>query len=179
MSKYARFTPTHLSLGALALAIATAAGSAIAADTTANTSATVVAPISIAKVSDLSFGSFAAGSGAGTVTISTNGARTSSGVVEMGGAPGAAEFDVTGNNGQAFTLSVTPTVLTNTTGSGGETMTFTPISTLTPTAATSGTVAGGTVGAGTKVYVGGSLAVSANQVAGAYTGTVAVTVNYG
>lgn len=179
MTKHARFTKNHLSLAALALAIATAAGSAIAADTTATTSATVIAPISIAKVTDLSFGSFAAGSGAGTVTVSTNNARTSSGVVEMGGTPTAAEFNVTGNNGQAFTLSVTPTVLTNTTGAGAETMSFTPISTLTPTAATSGTVAGGTVGAGTKVFVGGSLAVGANQVAGVYTGSVSVTVNYG
>ncbi len=179
MSKYARFTKTHLSLAALALAVAATTGSAVAADTTANTSATVIVPIAISKVTDLSFGSFGRGTG-GTVTLATNGTRTLGGVVAGGSdAATVAEFDVTGDEGKNFTVSVT--VTTPLTRSGGtETMSFTPISTLTPTNETSATASGGTLGAtGAKIYVGGVLTVGATQVGGVYSGQITATVDYG
>lgn len=179
MSKYARFTKTHLSLAALALAVAAATGSAVAADTTASTSATVIVPIAISKATDLSFGSFARGAG-GTVTLATNGTRTLGGVVASGSdTPTVAEFDVTGDEGKNFTVSVA--VTTPLTRSGGsETLPLTLISTSAPSNATSGTMTGGTLSAsGAKIYVGGVLTVGATQVGGVYSGQITATVDYG
>lgn len=175
MSKQTRMTLQAFRLAALALAVA-GAGSAIAATAVATSTSVVVAPIAIAKATDLSFGSFAAGATAGTVTISPNGNRgVSGGVVGAPGATTAAQFDVTGNSGNTYSISVTGTQLS----SGADTMSFTPVSDLTASAITSGTVtAGSLVGGAQSIYVGGVLAVNANQAAGTYTGSVSATVEY-
>lgn len=166
---------TRLKFAALALA-ATAAAGVHAAQTSAVTSGTVVAPIAIAKTADLAFGNFAASAAPGTVTISPNGTRTvSGGVTQAGGTTTAAQFDVTGQSGMTYSISLSASTLT----SGANNMTFTPISALTASAATAGTVASGTLTGGAQsIYVGGELSVAANQAAGSYSGTVQATVEY-
>ena len=96
-----RFPRTALKL-ALVSAMALAGG-AQAATTTAQATASVVAPMTITKATDLVFGSFS-GSAAGSVTVSTNGTRTSSGVVVFGSGATAARFNVTGSGAATYEI---------------------------------------------------------------------------
>jgi spore coat protein U-like protein len=176
MNKHTRFTSNALKLALMALAIS-AAGSALAAIATATSTSTVIAPIAITKVADLAFGSFGAGAAGGTVTVSPNGNRgVSGGAIAAGGTPSAAQFNVTGEAGMGFGITLGGTTeLSN----GSSTMTFAPISDTSASAITSGTVATGTLTSGAQsIYVGGILTVGANQAAGTYTGTVTATVEY-
>ena len=165
----------------LALAAASLCGTGMAASDTAVASGTVIQPIAVAKSTDLVFGKFAAGAG-GTITVSTNGSRTTSGVItsSSGAAPSAARFNVTGETGATYTITHSgTTTLTNTTGSGGETMVLTKFSDLNAAGATTGTATAGTLTAGAEsIYVGGTLAVAAAQVPGVYAGSIIVTVEY-
>lgn len=171
-------------VSALALGSATMSGYSFAAnDATATATGTVIAPISVTKASDLSFGKFAPGAG-GTVTVSTSGSRTVNGVIasSVGSTPTAAKFDVTGDAAATYTISYTGTSTTLTTGAAGinETMALTPYSDLTGLTATTTTVGSGTLnGSGAQsIYVGGQLAVAQAQAPGAYTGNIVVTVQY-
>jgi spore coat protein U-like protein len=168
-------------LAVLAAIAALAAPTAQAAQATATASGTVVTPIAIAAVANLAFGSFAAGAG-GTITVSTSGARTVSGVVAFGsGSTTAARFDISGQASTTYSISHSgTTVLTNSTGVGGETMALAKHSDLSAANATSGNASSGTLDAGgaQSLYVGGTLTVGAAQVPGVYTGTVIATVEY-
>jgi len=152
-----------------------------AAQATASASGTVVAPIAIAAAANLVFGNFAAGAG-GSVTVSTSGVRAASGPVLMGVvAASAARFNITGAANTTYSITHGGTsVLTNTTGTGGETMALAKFSDLTAANTTSGNVAVGALdGSGAQsLYVGGTLTVAAAQVPGLYTGTVSATVEY-
>lgn len=167
-------------LALLAFAAALGAGlnaPAQAAQATANASGTVVAPIAIVVANDLVFGSFAPGAG-GDVTVSTSGARATTGPILMAGAaPSAARFNITGE--AASTYSITHSGSATLT-SGANTMTLTKFSDLSAANATSGNPPTGTLdGAGAQsLYVGGTLAVGAAQAPGLYTGTVIATVEY-
>lgn len=145
-------------------------------------SGTVIAPITVTKNTDLSFGKFAPGAG-GTVSISMAGIRSHAGIVpsSVGSTLTAASFTVTGDPDANYTITHGGTAtLTNTTGGGGESMALTKISDLSGADVTTGNVTAGTLSAGGSqtIFVGGTLAVAANQVPGVYTGTVAVTVEY-
>lgn len=172
MSKQSRITL----VAALAAVGLTLPGASMAASATASSSSTVVTPITITKSADLAFGKFAAGAG-GTVTVSTSGARTvTGGVVQMSSTTTAAKFDVAGDTGATYSISLSgPAVLT----SGSDTMAFSAVSDLTGANATSGTVTAGALTAGTQsIYVGGVLTVGANQAPGTYTGSVIASVDY-
>jgi spore coat protein U-like protein len=168
-------------LAVLAAIAVLAAPTAQAAQATATASGTVVTPIAITVATNLNFGSFAAGPG-GTITISTSGARTASGVIALGsGSNAAARFDITGSPSTTYSISHSGTaVLTNTTGVGAETMALAKHSDLSAADATSGNVSSGTLsGAGAQsLFVGATLTVAAAQVPGIYTGTVIATVEY-
>ena len=163
----------------LLCAAAFALGSAGAQAATANAAAsgTVVAPIAISAVNSLAFGSFAPGAG-GTVTISTSGMRAAVGAVLMGASAGsAARFDITGEAGSTYVITHSgSTELSN----GSATMVLTKFSDLTGANGTSGTATAGTLDAAgaQSLFVGGTLAVSATQATGVYTGTVIATVEY-
>jgi hypothetical protein len=171
-------------ISALALSGATISAYSFAAQVTATADATVIAPIAIANTIPLSFGKFAPGAALGTVIVSTSGTRTKTGAVilsSIGPTISAAKFDVTGDANATYSISHTgTTTLTNTTGVGAETMALTKFSDLLAANATSGDATTGTLSAsGTQsIYVGGTLAVAAAQVAGVYTGTAIVTVEY-
>ena len=179
--KQPRLTGKLAFMAALAAFGAGASAPSLAAQASANASATVVAPIAVAAVVDLVFGSFAPGAG-GSVTVSTSGVRTASGPVLLTATPSsAARFNITGQAGATYSIVHTGTVvLTNTIGAGGETMALTKFSDLTGANATSGTATSGTLsGLGAQsLFVGGTLAVGPTQVAGLYTGTVVATVEY-
>jgi hypothetical protein len=174
-------TRRPLALVLLALAAAASAPS-FAASTTASASAKVMIPISITKASDLSVGKFVAGASGGTVVIDTAGAATKTGsVVLVGAGTTAASFTIGGEPGTAYTITMdSSATLTNTAGSGGETMALTLQSDLGGTGGSSGTVSSGTLSAGgaQSVYVGGSLDVAGSQVPGDYVGSIAVAVDY-
>ncbi|MGB9108960.1 MAG: DUF4402 domain-containing protein [Telluria sp.] len=172
MIKYSRIT-LAAALAAAGLALP---GVSLAANATASSSSTVVAPITITKSADLAFGKFAAGTG-GTVTVSTSGARTVSGtVVAMTSTTTAAKFDVAGETGATYSISLSgPAVLT----SGSDTMPFASVSDLTGANTVAGNVTSGTLTAGTQsIYVGGVLTVASAQAPGTYTGSVIATVEY-
>jgi hypothetical protein len=176
MNQQSSFRSSSLRL-ALAVLACCSAGSALAASTSATSTSVVVTPIAIAKSADLSFGKIAASAAAGSVTVSPNGARTfTGGAVAAGGTSTAAKFDVTGQAGLTYAITLGgSTQLT----SGANTMAFAPISDVTASAITTGNVATGTLTGGTQsIFVGGILTVGANQVANTYTGTVTATVDY-
>lgn len=177
MTKQLRITSNRFAIATLALAAAAAAGSVHAAVATATSTSTVIAPIAITKITDLSFGTFAPGATPGTVTVSPNSTRAvSGGVVAAGGTSTAAQFNVTGESGMNYSISLGGSA---TLASGSDTMAFTSISDLSASANTSGNVTSGTLTAGAQsIYVGGVLNVGANQAAGTYTGTVTATVEY-
>lgn len=171
---------------ALAIGALVMAGGAMAIDTnstTATMTAEVITPLTVAKNTDLVFGNLVAGNG--SVTLATGGARTKTGdtpLIVLGSAPTAAKFTVTGQGAQTFAIS---TAGTSTTLEGaGAPMAFTLITEsiageVVPTPVATGTAGTGVLLAGkATIYAGGTVVVAAAQVAGTYTGTVAVSVDY-
>ena len=152
---------------ALAVAAAALNASAAFAATSLNStaSALVVGPLAITETQALSFGSFAAGSTAGTVDQYSN---TTGGVTKVTlGQP--AIFHITGNPNAAFQLVVPANVSLASAAAGSTPMvaTFDPYS---PANLTASVVYDAVITA--------KLAVAANQVAGGYTGTYNVYVHY-
>lgn len=146
-----------------------------AATATANATATVLAPIAIATVNDLRFGSFSTSASGQTVTIAgtSAGTRTNSGTLLASSTTGSASFTVTGTGSAtyAITLSGTVTIITLDGTPAAETM---AVSSFTSSPSGTGTL---TAGAQT-LYVGATLTTVASQVAGAYTGTFDTIVEY-
>jgi hypothetical protein len=168
-----------LALTVFAVCAGTLSDHGVAAVGSASASGTVIAPIGVTKTADLSFGTFATGTG-GSITISTSGVRTVSGVVPSsdGSAMSAATFVISGDKGATFSISHGGTSALART-SGSETMVLTKFSDLTAGNTTTGTVASGTLTTGTQsIHIGGTLNVAANQAPGAYTGQLTVTVEY-
>lgn len=172
---FAKFSHSALSAAlasVVALAGAGLVSNAHAAAATSTATSVVIAPIAITAPAVLSFGRFAHGAG-GSVTISNSGVRTSSGVIlsSTSSVQTAARFDVTGDGGA--TVLSDSAIIPNT-------MALATTSDLTGGNVTTGNVATGTLTTGgtQSIFVGGTLTVGANQVAGTYTGAVTVTVEY-
>ena len=148
-----------------------AAGAYAQATATANASATVVTPITITKTVDLSFGNVAVKSNAGgTVILDLNDGTTKTGDVTLPATTGtiaSASFDLSGESGYAYAITLPESATITETGS--ETMTLSDFN-----SSSTGTLTGGTE----TVKVGATLTVAGGQVSGAYTGTFDVTVNY-
>ena len=161
-----------ISAAALVVLALTHSANAQAATATGTANAKVLAPIAISAGTPLNFGSIAASAALGTVVMTPAGVRSATGgvglVTDGSNAPTSGVFTVTGAAGIGF--SITLPVSTTLTGPG-------PAMTVNAFASTpSGT---GTLTAGTAtVNVGATLNVAASQVAGTYTGTYPVTVNY-
>jgi len=139
---------------------------------TVNTSAsaTIIAPITIEKTADMNFGTII--KGAGTVTLSTSGDRTTSYSAFSGtqvGTVNAASFDITGEVGYLYDLTLPGDLdVTLTDGIDGSMSVDTFVSN------TTGVLTGGTE----TVLVGATINVGATQASGSYTGTFDVTVAY-
>jgi len=137
--------------------------------------AKVIAPITLENDGNtpLDFGTVSRSSTAGTVTVPTTGDRTSSGGVGVMGSSSfsPAPFTVTGENSSTFNVSLPANgtvVLTRI--SGSETMAVNGFTSNAPSSLSSSGSASFTIGA--------TLSVGANQIAGEYTGSFAVTVAY-
>ncbi len=155
----------HLALTAALLASA----GAQAASTSASGTATVIPAMTITKVSDLRFGSFAPTTSAGTVVVATGGGRTASNVsLSSLNTGGAASFNVTGSGTATYAITLPSTA--SMTGPG----TAMGLSAFTSNPSGTGTLV---AGAGT-IAVGATLAVGASQTAGTYTGAFNVSVDY-
>ena len=149
-------------------------------DTESNTAnAQILGAINLSVGTNLEFGGIVPdGSSSGTVLISPDDdSRTLTTVtgVSVSTTPKAASYTVTGTGLAPYTVTI-PTAsfdITNTTGSGAETM-----------AVTSMTISGGSLsktfaGDGTSSFkVGGTLTVGAAQEPGVYSGSFNVTVAY-
>ncbi len=141
-----------------------------------NITAKVIRPIDIAKTADLQFGKVTRPtSGTGSLTVSPAGGAsvTGTGVIQFPSpAPVAAAFTVTGEGGQAVTVSLPSSV----------TMTGTAGSIVAATSATgsgSQVLSGSTGSAGTlEVKVGGTIPLSGSTAIGTFSGTLVVTVQY-
>jgi hypothetical protein len=161
---------------ALATVIAAVASPVLAqssATVTVNATGRIIAPMTLTKNSDLTFGTIIKPStGAGTVTIGT-GADTvalTGGAAAMG-AVSRAKFTVGGEGGQTYAVTVPSSFVLS---SGGNNLTVA----LTPSA-TSGTLSGALGASGTDtINVGGAFTVASTQATGAYTGSFAVTTAY-
>lgn len=173
--KFATFSRRALSAALASALVLGGAGfgvNAYAASATGNATATVIAPIAISNTADLAFGKFAASTG-GTVVMSPASGRTATSAVVLSTVtPGAAaSFNVTGDNNATYAITL-PGTATITHTNTIDTMS---VGTFTSTPSATGTLSG--AGAET-VAVGGTLTVASAQLAGAYTGTFSVTVEY-
>ena len=156
-----------------ALAIFMAATPAFAATRAARAEAVALKPLSIVNRTDLEFGTLISSPVAGTVSINpTNDARTTTGgVTAASGGPHAAQF-LTASTGNQF-LQVNHNGLPTLTHTGGvATMKVTQLTLNGPVLRFIGP--SGVL----DLRVGGTLAVSANQLDGQYTGTFQITVTY-
>ena len=168
---------SHKIAAAGAFAVSALAGMAHAQATSTGTgtgSVTLVAPITISNPAGLVFGRVnKPGASPATITIAANGSQTLSGVNAIGTQGNqAASFMVSGDGAAVFTIG-TPSAFNMTASSSG-TIAVTPVA-----SAASGTLSGTAGSAGTAPFtVGGTASLAANQVAGAYTGTFTVVVNY-
>jgi hypothetical protein len=136
--------------------------------------ATVIRSIAISKTADLVFGTIAQPtSGAGLVTIDPNtGARATQGAVGLSSpTPSRAVFNITGEGGQAFSVSVPATFQMN----GPAPITVTTTSSVTGAPLLSGAL--GSQGA-FMLGIGGSAPIGSTTPAGDYTGSFTVTVAY-
>jgi hypothetical protein len=146
------------------------------ASASSNTEAIIITPIAISNSQALNFGNIASGT-AGTVSVDTDGQRTSTGPTLPAATPGtitAAHFDVTGLANATYSITLTNTSFDVTRSGGSETMLVNNIvTTPTPT----GTLDGS---GEQQIKVGATLTVDANQAAGTYTNLDAleITVDY-
>lgn len=147
-----------------------------AATASNSATATVVAPIAIAATATLRFGSFSTSAAGQTVTIhQTTGVRTSSGALLATSTTGRATFNVTGEGALTYAITLPDNgVVTITTDDGGSPNEIMAVSNFTSDPATTGTL---TAGAQT-LGVGATITTVASQVAGSYTGTFNVSVDY-
>lgn len=155
-----------------AAAISTPAIAAPGNTDTATGAATaeVVAPITITHDTGavLDFGTFTAGTAAGTVTVTQGGAGSTTGdAVHVATSTESADsFTVTGGANRGFDILAVGGTVAET---GGATMAFTA------DAPASGTLDGT---GSTSFSVGGTLVVAANQTPGVYSGSYVVTATY-
>lgn len=147
------------------------------ATASATATATIIEPIAISKTEDMNFGNVAV-IGAGTVVLAPASSRTATGGVTLpvnAGTVTAAEFEVTGEGDNTYSITLPSSDYTITRVSGSETMAVNTFVS-NPTAGSGGQLTAGTQ----TLFVGATLNVGAAQVPGVYTNGTGfdVTVNY-
>ncbi len=141
-----------------------------AAEAVARAAVTIIAPIAIAKTSDLAFASVTAHpTNAGTVVVGTTGGRICGKHLTCSGPVAAVSFEVVGgaNLGYAITLPTSVTL-----SSSASSMT---VDGFKSSPAAAGVLAGD---GKASIFVGATLHVAANQPFGVYSGKFAIGVQY-
>jgi hypothetical protein len=166
----------RLSAAALLLSVGSFSTASAQASATATATATIVTPISISKTTDMNFGNVAVNATtAGTVEMTPAGSRTPTGGVTLPATQGtvaAASFDVSGQAGYTYAITLPTTTLAISNGSASmDVHSFTSSPSATGTLSSNGT---------DVVTVGATLDVDPAQAAGIYSSTTpfSVTVNY-
>lgn len=161
----------------LLLVLVFVAGSVFATTTTdpatGEAKAKIIAPLEIAHASGaaLNFGTLVSPESAGTVTITNAnpGVATDSGVERISAYPVSSDhFTVTNPEGVQYSAAIQESSI-NVVKIGDTTKTMT-VSNLQPSCSSNCTAA--------DIYVGGQLAVGANQAAGSYTGEYHIELTY-
>jgi hypothetical protein len=163
-------------LSFLAIVMVVSFSNKVMAQSTANSDAlaTLIIPISIVKNVNMDFKTVAGSATAGTVVMAaTVGAALSptGGCTVISGTPTAGKFTVTGQGTQVFTITL-PTAASTLTGSVAGDITVDNWTCSEPL--TTAALVGGTL----VFYVGGTLNVGANEVAGLYSGNFDIIVDY-
>jgi len=163
-------------LKVLALVVAATAfvRPALGATQTANSQATIVTPLSLVNTDALRFGAVIPSAAIGTVTVDpfTEARTVTGGVTAYGGTVTAAKFSGLSTTLSHLKIDVPNGAITITRVGGGATM-------LVDNFAINGNKNDWVTGTSVFTFnVGGRLNVAANQMAGTYTGTFTVTVNY-
>ncbi|MDR5590217.1 DUF4402 domain-containing protein [Christiangramia sp. SM2212] len=139
---------------------------------TADVNAVLVSPITIEKgTNGLNFGSFTKSSVAGSVTVTPGGVRSFTQTdmeVSTGSTPTAADFTVTLEDGETY--SVTTAVTQDPKNADDATLTLRDVITNLENETTGNTA--------TSFTVGGTLDVPTTAAAATYTGEISVTVTY-
>lgn len=168
-----------LFFAAAALAAFTAAtpasAQAVSASPRATANARLIKPLTLTALQNLDFGTVVMGTltAADTVSIDALGAVScgTSGNLTCSGTPKAAQFRITGTQGQAVVVT-SATATYSLTGSNGGTLTFTP------TLPTGAITLGNAGSAGNNFNVGGSISVTPTTLDGVYSGQVDIQVAY-
>ncbi len=153
---------------------------------TANASATILSPLSIAVTgAGMNFGNIVPSAQLGTVVLAPAGSRTATGgastMAQAGGSVSAANFAVSGQNNASYSValpSLAASLLPQGSATGAPMLVTSFTSDLTATGIStiwSGALGG--AGAGT-FNVGATLTVGVNQGAGVYSGTFPVIIFY-
>lgn len=168
----------------LATGAALVSAPAFAASGSGPSTVVVVRPLTFFSVDDLNFGKLLAGPTAGTILISPNGTRTSTGgATPVGGGTSPATFTGQGTYNQIVNISMAATPITITRVGGTQTMqvrTFTIGSTPTTQVLTT-TPRSFRIGSLSGLFlfsVGAELVVGANQTPGDYRGNYTLVLNY-
>ena len=142
---------------------------ALAAQTTAVTSVSVIKPVTLAKLQDMDFGTlaFAGFTGTRTIALSRLGVVTCAADIVCSGTGKQARFNVSGSKQVTVLVTYSGGTLSN----GTDSIPFTPDGQATMTLTNNGSP-------GTNFDVGGSLSITSALVGGIYTGTMAITANY-
>lgn len=155
------------------VSVAAAPSTPPSSGTSGSLTATVYKSLSLSKGTDLTFGRVVRPvSGSGTVTLNSNGTRTSTGAVWLNSPfPIRSSYTATGDGGKVLSISIDPSFTMARAGGGSITVT------------TNNSIVGTPIlGAGSSgsytFFVGGSFPISSTTAAGAYTGTFNVTVAY-
>ena len=142
--------------------------SAQAAEATGTASATVLQPVTVAKIADLDFGKIVSGPSASTVSLSPAGLFQCGTGITCLDSHSAARFSVSGVPGHLVNIQSDSQIMLSTTG--GQKMQV--------ALETSAKTMKLNRGSNNFIDVGGTLSVGAFQAEGVYTGLFTITVNY-
>lgn len=147
--------------------------SALAATDTGTANARIITPITVTEVTQMNFGDIQPEAGATTVTLSTGGVATPSGATVVTGSPSQGVFTVTGTEAATYSITLPADGDVQLSGPGPvmEVTGFNHDAGATPTIGVGNT---STLNIGAVLSVAGS----ATQAAGDYSGTYDVTVDY-